>query len=262
MHQIKYRSWFKGIPPKKIKLQVPGWAGENHHHSGQAWHCKPFIDGSVYGLELIYPFKTEVVVKTVNGELIFEDDFTEERNEAKHNWVRPFSHFAPHHFGFTSSLDIKTEPGFGIMILPHPRVYTDRTGTVPMPVAGFIESDWWARIFFVVFKSPLEGQKYVFRYGEPYAQILVLPKEVKYDIKKMTPEEENQRALQEKLITDNVKTIATNIWQTDAGETFDNKYKVLSKMAKEGEITPEMLLPPKKKPKRITEKLLIINTRY
>lgn len=230
---LKWRGWFKGInhPPRKIKLEVPGWAGEDTWDSAQPWHCKPFID-SLYGLELIYPFDTECQVSTINGELVFTGDFSEERRETGQTWERPFSSFAPHHFGFTSSLDLMTPEGYGTMILPHPRYYTDRTGTVPLPVGGFIESDFWPRVFFVVFKSPLEGQTYIFRKNEPYAQILILPKSPKYSIEKMTEEESEKRQSMEKVLSDHVSEISTNIWKTLKNETFDNKYKILSAMAK------------------------------
>lgn len=228
---LKYRTWYLGVPPRPIKLEIPGWAGEKNWDVGQPWHCKPFKDGSTYGLELIYPFTTECTVTTQNGELIWTGDFTKESEVIGQEWERPFSSFAPNHFGFTSSLDIQTEEGYGIMILPHPRYYTDRTGTVPLIVAGIIESDFWSRVFFVVFKSPLEGQTYVFRKGEGYAQIIVVPKKVKYNIVPMTKEEARIRAEMEKTLGDYRKRIASKTWKTVNDEEFDNKYKILSGIA-------------------------------
>lgn len=231
---LRYRTWFKGLPPRPIKLEIPGWAGEKNWDVGQPWHCKPFRDGSTYGLELVYPFDTEVTVSTKNGELVFTGDFTEEKKIAPgQDWERPFSSFAPYHFGFTSSLDIQTDEGYGTMILPHPRYYTDRTGTVPLVVGGMIESDFWPRVFFIVFKSPLEGQTYIFRKGEPYANLMFVPKNVKYNIDHMTQEEEKSRQDMEKILADFPQAIATNTWKTKDGETFDNKYKVLSSIAKQ-----------------------------
>lgn len=229
---IKWRNWFKGLPPRPIKLEIPGWAGENNWDHGQPWHCKPFKDGSTYGLELIYPFDTEVTVTTRDGNLVWTGDFTEEKGQQP--WDRPFSSFAPHHFGFTSSLDIQTEIGYGTMILPHPRIYTDRTGTAPLAVGGMIESDFWPRVFFIVFKSPLEGQTYVFRKGEGYAQILVVPKKVKYKIDRMTAEEEKTRAAMEQTLDRHRTDVATRTWKTVSKDEFDNKYKILSGVAATG----------------------------
>src|SRR5687767_59867 len=84
MHKIelKYRCWYKGVPPKPIKLQIPGWAGDSHGHSNgdkpQPWHCPPFVEGATYGLELIYPFETEVSVRNVDGKIKFDGDFSKE----------------------------------------------------------------------------------------------------------------------------------------------------------------------------------------
>lgn len=231
---IKYRTWFRGVKPRPIRLDVPGWAGQKNYDVGQSWHCKPFIDGSTYGLELVYPFDTECTVTTKDGQLVFTGDFTEERKLIGQDWERPFSSFAPFHFGFTSSLDLSTPEGYGTMILPHPRFYTDHTGTVPVPVGGFIESDFWPRVFFIVFKSPLEGQTYIFRKGEGYAQILILPKSPKYNITQMSKEEAAKRQEMEQILSDHAAAVATRTWQTINHETFDNKYKVLSNIAKKG----------------------------
>lgn len=229
---IKYRTWVKGFPPRPI--QLGDWAGDKNYVHAQPWHCKPFIDGSTYGCELLYPFETEVTVTNCENELIWTGDFTKEKENIKQpaEWERPFASFSPHHFGMTSCLDIKTEEGYGTLILPHPRYYTDRTGTTPLPVAGILESSWWSRIFFVVFKSPLEGQTYVFRHGEPYAQVIFVPMEINYNIKKMTTKEQIKRAKQEAVLRNNYKSIATKVWKDVNGEEFDNKYKQLSNLAK------------------------------
>lgn len=225
---LKYRTWYKGQPPRQIKLEIPGWSGEKTWDLGQPWHCKPFADGATYGLEIIYPFQTEVVVTNENGEAQFHC-------ESKSEWedvgvVFPFRCFAPHHFGFTSSLDIQTEEGFGSLILPHSRYFTDMQGTVPLPSIGLLESDWWPKVFFIAFRAPLEGQKYVFKYGEGIAQILIVPKSPKYNIEKMSREEARLRSDQEKMLAKHGGKIANKTWTDKQNFTFDNKYKVLSQM--------------------------------
>ena len=77
--EIKYRTYYKGIPPKKIKLKIPGWSGDSKDYGDgakpQPWHCVPFVEGSTYGLELIYPFETECVVTREDGKIKFQEIF-------------------------------------------------------------------------------------------------------------------------------------------------------------------------------------------
>lgn len=195
--KIKWRNWFKGIPPRPIKLEIPGWAGEKSNHGDgdkpQPWFCPPFVEGATYGLELLYPFDTECHVKIVNGKLFFECDFSEENKDCPYVELPPFSNFAPGHFGMTSSLDIEVPPGYVLRTEPHPRYYTDITNTVPCCIPGHLQTEWWPKIFFVVFKNPMPGQTLIFRKGEPYGQVLVVPRQINYEIKEMTSFETAER---------------------------------------------------------------------
>src|SRR5688572_32640765 len=80
-----------------------------------------------------------------------------------------------------------------VRVEPHPRFYTDATGTCPCAVAGHIHTAFWPRIFFVVFKAPWPGQTHVFRKDEPYAQLLVVPRKVLYDARPMAEEQARAR---------------------------------------------------------------------
>ena len=230
--EIKYRSWYKGIPPRPIKLQIPGWAGEpNDHTNGdkpQPWHCPPFVDGATYGLELCYPFETECRVSIVDGQVVFGGDFTEEQKECPDATLPPFMCFAPDHFGMTSALDIKVPDGYVLRTECHPRYYTDTTYTVPCCLPGHIQTEWWPKIFFVVFKNPMPGQTLIFRKGEPYGQVLVIPKKVSYEIKEMTTVEATQRVSTDDKLGKYCKRFVNNDWHDNVGHNFDDKYKVLN----------------------------------
>src|SRR5947209_1779647 len=80
---IKYRNWLHGQPPKRIKLDIPGWAGENSWAMPQPWHCKPFADANTYGLELVYTWQTTCTVTCDNpeGMCSFEGNFDAEKPE-------------------------------------------------------------------------------------------------------------------------------------------------------------------------------------
>ncbi len=229
--EIKYRTYFKGVPPKKIKLKIPGWSGSKEHGDGskpQPWHCVPFVEGSTYGLELIYPFETECIVTKKDGIIKFLGDFSDESPWSE-NGDPPFSSFAQDHYGFTSSLNLKPPEGFSIRIEPHPRFFTDTSDTVPIAVPGHIQR-WWPRIFFVVFKSPKEGEKHIFKYGEPYASLLVVPSKMDYDLKKMSEKEVSSMSLREDRILKSKKSICKHSWHDHVGNNFDDKYKQLNKI--------------------------------
>lgn len=230
--EIKYRTWYQGVPPRPIKLQIPGWAGEpNNHTTGdvpQPWHCPPFVDGATYGLELCYPFETECQVSVVDNQIVFSGDFTEEQKQCPGAKLPPFMSFAPGHFGMTSALDIKVPTGYVLRTESHPRYYTDTTHTVPCCLPGHIQTEWWPKIFFVVFKSPMPGQTLIFRKGEPYGQVLVIPKRVNYDIKEMTVAEATERGIIDNKLNKHCKRFVKNDWHDHLGHNFDDKYKMLS----------------------------------
>ena len=126
--QVKYRSFTPGLNPRRTKLEVPGWGGERQPRKDgsmeQAWHCLPFSEGARYGIELFYPYENELRV----------DD----------------SIYLP------AVARSQVEEGWAFRTEPHPRFYTDPTDRTPIAVPALIHR-WWPMIFFLVFKSPPEG---------------------------------------------------------------------------------------------------------
>lgn len=245
---VKYRTWHTSLPPRPIKLQIPGWSGDDRRHGNgvrpQPWHCPPFVDGSTYGHELIYPYKSECRVKRVDGQIIFEGDFSEEdwmisesgelvSGDRPKKTTPPMMSFAPGHYGMSSGMDLEPPEGYVIRTEPHPRFYTDETGTVPCMLAGHIQR-WWSRIFFVVFKAPKEGETQIFRPGDPYGQLLFVPQRNQTKFEQFSPEESRIRELREKRISDHGSKIANHSWRDHKMLTFDDKYKVLSSAYSKG----------------------------
>lgn len=237
---VEYRTWYQGLPPRPIKLQIPGWAGDKNNHTDgdkpQPWHCTPFVDGSTYGLELIYNCEGDCYVQMVNGKVEFNGDFTEDRKRMTTTPMPPFSTFAPGHFGMSSCLDIKVPEGYVLRTEPHPRFYTDETDTVPCCLPGHLATNWWPKVFFVVFKNPRPGQTLIFRKGEPFCQVLILPQKMQYDIKEMTSDEAARRCFRDDNIGKFAGKIASNKWKDYLGNAFDDKYKVLNNVFIKGGI--------------------------
>lgn len=245
---VKYRTWHFGSPPRPIKLQIPGWSGHDRLRENgaipQPWHCPPFVEGNTYGHELIYPFKNECKVKRIKNEIVFEGDFSSEPwminsqgktitgNEPTMK-TPPMMTFAPTHYGMSSAIDLEPPEGYVLRTEPHPRFYTDDTGTVPCLICGHIQR-WWSRIFFVVFKAPREGEVHIFRPGEPYGQVLFVPQKNNVSFQEFTDEEKAKRELRDSEIGANASKIATSSWKDHKGFTFDNKYKTLSSAYQQG----------------------------
>jgi len=141
--KVLYRNYGSSIGPRKIKIEIPGFAGESNDHTNgskaQPFHCLPFVDASTYALELIYHFDTTTIVKNVGGKIIFDGDWSKEKLNVKYSTIPPFGLFAEGHYGFTSSLDIQPPPGYIIRVEPHPSFYTDPTWSTPCAVPGHIQ---------------------------------------------------------------------------------------------------------------------------
>ncbi|RDJ35467.1 MAG: hypothetical protein DWQ19_11670 [Crenarchaeota archaeon] len=242
--KVKYRTY--GIPPKPVKLEIPGWAGDHHDHSDgctpQPWHCIPFVEASTYGLELRYSFKTEVHVINKNSKITFQPMQDGKEIEWSETGKIPFSHFAPGHYGMSSLLDVQPPDEHVIRLEPHPRYFTDHTETCPLLVPGHIRS-WWSRVFFVVFKMPSEGTTHIFRHDEPYGQFLIVSEKVKYDLQKMNAEERKKRHERDKKLhhlsfqNAQVKknsSICKHVWNDHENNQFDDKYKQMLIMHNNG----------------------------
>lgn len=248
--EIKYRlgDHHRTVPPQRIKLQIPGWAGEDHRHcdgaKAQPWHCLPFVEGSTYGCELLYTMPEECRV-TFDGELRINQP-----------WMKTF---AEGHYGYCGHIDIRVPDGYALRLEPHPRYFTDTTGTVPLCVPGNLQTEWWPRQFFIVFKAPWPGQEHIFRPGEPYCQFLVVPKKVNYKIMEMTPEEAKTRWRHEGMISTFDRHIGEKWWISNRNHAFNDKYKAMCRAFNQGGIEGvEQLFnaaSSKPKPKRTESKL-------
>lgn len=176
MHAIKYRLSDARLRPRRTKLEIPGWAGKAEPRADgsheYAWHCVPFSEAAQYGVEVFYPYSNELRVRTQDGRLVFDGDFGPAPGDGR-MWP-PFRTFGEQFYTYQLLLDLKVEAGLAIKIEPHPRFYTDPTGSVPIAVPALMRN-WWPMLFFMVFKSPVEGSTHIFRPNEPFAQFTAIP---------------------------------------------------------------------------------------
>ena len=234
MKEVKFRTREPRLAPRRTRLEIPGWAGEREPRADgsqeYAWHCTPFSEGAQYGIELFYPYDNELVVSTRDGELRLEGDFGPCPEEGL-QWP-PFRNFGNSYYTYQILLDLKVEPGFAIRTEPHPRFFTDRTGACPIAVPALIRH-WWPMMFFMVFKSPEEGRQHIFRPGEPFAQVIVLPEEAPFDIVEMSPEEAAEREMQARRLHASRDRLSEGSRSLSRTETiFDGSYRFMLRAAK------------------------------
>ena len=212
MQDIKFRLVNPGLRPRKTKLEMPGWAGQpaprtdgSHEY---AWHCAPFTEGAQYGIEVFYPYENELHVSQKNGVLHFDGDFGEAPDDDL-EWP-PFRKFGSDYYTHQLLLDLKVGKDWAVRTEPHPRFYTDTTGTVPIAVPALLRTEWWPMISFIVFKSPREGEVHIFRPGEPMLQILVLPLTCDINLVPMDEEEAAEREMRGRRIHATRPTLAAD----------------------------------------------------
>src|SRR3954466_5628949 len=168
----------KALPPRPIRVSVPGWGGsaEKKKENGsepQPWHCSLHVDGSTHGLELLYPYDTSCELVNDDGQVRIVWDPSGKPGDGID--PRVFTTSAPRpslNYLFNTMTDLQPPPGYVLRTEPHPRYFSDNTGTAPAAVYGHVQTHWWPKQLFVVFKIPFLGQRHVFRKGDPYAQVL------------------------------------------------------------------------------------------
>jgi hypothetical protein len=227
MHAIKYRLSDARLRPRRTKLEIPGWAGKAEPRADgsheYAWHCVPFSEAAQYGVEVFYPYGNELRVRTQDGRLVFDGDFGPAPGDGR-MWP-PFRTFGEQFYTYQLLLDLKVEAGLAIKIEPHPRFYTDPTGSVPIAVPALMRN-WWPMLFFMVFKSPVEGSTHIFRPNEPFAQFTAIPEESDFDLVEMNVEEAAERELQARRIHESRATLSAGTQWTSASNTvFDATYR-------------------------------------
>lgn len=232
--QVKYRTINTGLNPRRTKVEVPGWGGESEPRADGAhehpWHCVPFSESARYGIELFYPYGNELRVSTRRGKPVFDGDFGAAPSPDL-QWP-PFRSFGRDYYTYQLLLDLKVEPGFAIMIEPHPRFFTDRTDTVPVAVPALLRN-WWPMMYFCVFKSPPEGRTHIFRAGEPFAQILVIPEEANFELVEMDLDEAAERELQGRRIYKSREALGKKTeWTSSTNTVFDGTYRHIFSAAK------------------------------
>lgn len=235
MPTVKFRSHGNRPPPQPIRIAVPGWAGgkeprvDGSHE--QPWHCIPFSESARYGLELIYPFDDELRVTKIDGRVRLDAEWKSPPGDGL-TWP-PFRVFGEDFYSYQLSLDLEVPHGWAIRTEPHPRYFTDPTNTTPLAVPALIRSDWWPMTFFCIFKAPPNGVRHVFRKGEPFMSLIVLPADAELDLLPMTEDEVAQREMRARRLAASRDRLAEGTrWLSSTNTVFDGTYRNMARAAR------------------------------
>lgn len=235
MHTVKFRLVEPRLAPRRTKIEVPGWAGQpeprqdGSHEYG--WHCMPFVEGAQYGIEVFYPFDNELRVTKRSGHVMLEGDFGPDP-ETGINWP-PFRSFGEGYYTYQLLLDLEVADDMAVRTEPHPRFYTSTADDVPLAVPALLRTSWWPMISFVVFKAPPEGCTHVFRPGEPFMQLVIVPAEPDFELVPMNEAEAAERELRDRRIYDSRATLGKDsTWTSSTRTVFDGTYRNLFRAAR------------------------------
>jgi hypothetical protein len=228
MTVIKYRLFEPRLAPRRTRSEVPGWTGQKEPRRDgsheQAWHCLPFIEGAQAGIEVFYPYDNALRVTRRDNKVILDGDFGPDPGTGV-NWP-PFRSFGENYYTYQLLLDLKVAEGMAVRTEPHPRYYTSQADDVPLAVPALLRTDWWPIIAFVVFKAPPEGLTHVFRRGEPFMQMLILPAAADFELVPMEADEAAEREVQSRRIHASRATLAKDTtWTSSTHTVFDGTYR-------------------------------------
>lgn len=190
----------------------------------------PFVESAQYGIELFYPYDNELHVSRRNGKVIFEGDFGKDPKTGV-QWP-PFRSFGDAYYTYQLLLDLMVEPEVAVRTEPHPRYYTSTDDDVPLAVPALLRTSWWPMISFIVFKTPPEGRTHIFRPGEPFIQLLLLPSSPDFTLTEMNENEAAERELRSRRIHASRETLgADSRWLSSSNTVFDATYRRLLRAA-------------------------------
>ena len=88
-------------------------------------------------------------------------------------------------------------------------------------------------MFFCIFKAPPKGATHVFRKGEPFMSVIMLPAEPGLDLQPMTQEEAAERELRARRLSAGRDALAEGTrWLSTTNTIFDGTYRQMFRAAK------------------------------
>jgi hypothetical protein len=181
------------------------------------YHCKPWVDGQTAGWTLYYGFLTPITIRSHADGRLHVQNLEQLGRETQQPQI--VSQFAAGHFGLGCGYTLQTPPGYVSLIIPATR-----------PPAGLealtavIETDWYPRQLFLVFRLPPVGVEIFLDRGMELARVLVIPRQEGLEARSFTTDElanlhqHEQQYLAEEQTTD-------SRWTAASGDEFTHLYR-------------------------------------
>lgn len=190
------------------------------------FHCKPWVDGQSVGWTLFYGYVTPITVVGVGDGKIEVENRSQLVRET--NQERVVDQFAQGHFGIGVGYWLRTPPGFVCLILPP---------TNPPPglvtLTGVVETDWYPRPLFLVFRVPEKGVRIQLDYKMELARVVVVPRMEGQNAEPFSPEEWETIRAEARAYQAEEKSSATR-WKAASGDSFTHVYKEWSRRFRQG----------------------------
>ncbi|MCA9938771.1 MAG: hypothetical protein KC418_09020 [Anaerolineales bacterium] len=184
------------------------------------FHCKPWGDGQRVGWTLFYGYLTDVTISVSAADVLAVENLPMLARET--NQPRIIHQFAPDHFGIGSGYTLKTPPGFVSLLLPA----TDPPPGLEM-ITGVIESDWYPRQTFLVFRLPQPDQPVHLTRGAPLARVVVIPRQDNLTAQPLSAAEMEDLAQVEQQYLAEAEDTASR-WTAANGAQFTHLYRIWS----------------------------------
>lgn len=217
---LKFHKWAvyfpDPTPPKPhITPEQKAKAAETPPHA-VPFHCKPWVDGQTLGWTLFYGYLSPLRIVGL-GDYQFEVADEQVRKERGGREI--IGRFANTHFGFASGYILQTPPGLVSYICPakNPPANLDL-------LDGVVETDWYPKGLFLVFRVPQAGEVIELDYGAELARVVLVPRHQKLAAQPLTATElEGVYAEQDRYSAE--KATSPTRWQSASGKVFDHVYK-------------------------------------
>ena len=181
------------------------------------FHCKPWLDGQSVGWTLFYGYLTSVTIEVGENCRIQVKNLSRLAQET--NQPRIIEQFADAHFGLGTGYTLHTPPGFVSLLLPASQAPLGLEALI-----GVVETDWYPRQLFAVFRVPAPGQTITLDYRVPLLRVVVIPRHEQLEIKPLNEDEQTILTQREAAYVAEEGETATR-WLDDAGHTFTHLYK-------------------------------------